>query len=161
MTPGFSEKPTASTQTKEEASQNGGAEFLQRVEGIRKKPTNEISIEAARKIGKETLKNFLEKNKQRIDSSSKFSLDAYAPDQDAEDLPEVCNKLARKQAKLEKLNNKLSDLEDLLDNADSSTVEQKVCAHTVREFEQEEVKLEHQIDELKKRIRKSDITLAK
>lgn len=161
MTPGFNEQPTASTQKEKAMPDEEVPNFLQEVEDIRKKPTNEISKEEAQKKGREALKVFMQKNKQSIENSSSFSLDSYAPDRDAEDLPEVCNELARKQTKLEKLNEKISHLKDLRDKAGPGTVEQKVCGHTVAAFENEKVKLEHQIDDLKKQIKKSDIKLTK
>lgn len=161
MTPGFNEQPIASTQTEDAMPDEEVPNFLREVEDIRKKPTNEISKEEAQKKGRETLKAFIQRNKQDIDNSSTFSLDAYAPDRKAEDLPEVCNELARKQTKLEKLDKKISHLKDLWDKAEPGTVEQKVCGHAVAAFENEKIKTEHQIDDLKKQIKKSDIKLTR
>jgi len=162
MTPGIEKGPaTANKETKineEEASlERVEFEGLDSLDG----PTNEISKEEAQKRGMKAVKAFIDKNIEHADDKSNFSLDVYGPEYNADEHPEVCNTLARKQTKLKALESKFTDVQEELENAEAGTVKQKVCAYKEAAFKIKINQLQNQVDELQEKIRDSDITLTK
>lgn len=157
MTPGFKETPEPSA--KKETSLVERPEF-ENFEDKLDHPTPEISKEQALKRGRTAFEVFIQNHQEEINKCSNFKIDKYGKTYDADDYPEICDKLAQKKKKKELIDNELSDIKEQRKNATPTTVEQKICAKKEAVFTKESEDLKEQIKELEEQIRNNkDINL--